>query len=74
MNAIDASRGPIGAAPELTDAERAAAIREKVAELLGPAIVYVNTQGKLGYVVDFACARTVPDDLKLTDVRIHKVL
>lgn len=64
----------VHAAPPLTDAERAAAIRAKVAELLAPALEYLNAQGKLGFIVDFNCMRDSPTNLRLADVHIAKVL
>jgi hypothetical protein len=71
---VEAVKAAMAVAPELTDEERAAAIRAHLAEVLKPALDYINAQGKLGFLIDFHCGRTSPNDLTLHRVDIAKVL
>lgn len=63
----------VAPAPALTDAERAAAIRAKVAELMEPLLAYINGQHALGFQVGFDCAGA-PGGMRLERVNIAKVL
>ena len=69
----DAAKAVVAAAPVLTDAERAAAIRAKVAELMEPLLAYINGQHALGFQVGFDCAGA-PGGMRLERVNIAKVL